>query len=271
MALTDLPKELREHIARAKGYLQKEDIPATLEAMSLALRTVGMLAQKPPAVALEQQINAILAQINVLPQLQPLLDPQATGMNKNLTYSYGKEGALATVLREFGKILLEKQKKSLLTDSTLAKQRLQELLDKAQSAYTKKKWGTGNSFMQRAATEFIEQSTIVLHIGQLLMQVHQSLAASKVFVLGLTKHPQEKELYTAAIEALLFCQEYAEAEKVFQKALYEFGEHPKTLARMAHMYALWGKDAEAKECAKRALRLDPQEELAQEVLAHSIA
>ncbi len=268
MSLAKLPKELREHIARTKGYLQKEDVAAALESLSLAVRTAGNLLQIPLQRVAEQHINALLQEIERMPFIQMLLDPQTTGTPKSLLYSHGKEGGLATVLREFSKIIVEQQGLSAEQQKALAQKRLQGLLQKAEQAYATGQWGTGNSFLQRAAKEFALQTHVIEHVGQVLLDAQQYADAAQVFTRALQSHPKERTFYTLAINAHLRCEEFAGAEKIFQMALHQFGEHPKTLARMASMYALWGKNAEAEEYAKRALALNADETLASKVLAN---
>ncbi len=268
MSLAKLPKELREHIARAKGYVQKEDMVAALECLSLAVRTAGNVLQIPLQRIAEQHINALLKDIERMPCMQILLDPQATGTSKELIYTHGKEGGLATVLREFAKIILEQQNLSAEQQKALIQNRLQSLLEKAEQAHAAGQWGTGNSFLQRAAKEFALQGHVIERVGQVLMDAQQYADAAQVFARALHNHPKERAFYTLAINAYLRGKDFAGAEKIFQAALQQFGEHPKTLARMASMYALWGKIIEAEECAKKALALDAEDALAKKVLAN---
>ncbi len=259
-----IPKDIRYDIARAEGYLQKNDLPMALESVATALR--HMSSQHVASVGtVERHINTMLARITAQPALQTLLDPHQSGQAPAIIYQYGKEGALTTVLREFAKILRERQQK---TEEFYEKRdRLQELLQKGLSLIEEGQKGTGASFLQRAAKEYAHEAHTIVSIGQALVHYEQYATAAKVYHDGIKHHPKNKDFYSQAIKAYTLTEDYAGAIHVFHRALQQFGRHPRSVAKLAELYLLWDKEEEAQLLAQEALEMDATESLALDIEA----
>ncbi len=258
-----MPKDIRHNLAKAKGYLQKHDVPLALESVSMTLRDVNSHHLKSVS-AVEREVNAILQQLMELPLMRPLLDPHDKGTPYVLHYQYGKEGALTTVLREFAKILRDQQQK--MQEKQLTHDRLQDLLQKGFDFIEEGKLGTGASFLQLAAKEYPQDAERVITIAQTLRHYGLHEAAGKTFLSCLKHHPKNKDFYSKGIEAFVAAENYAGAELIFRKAFQQFGRHPRSLAKLAELYVLWDKEDEAEAMAHEALALNADEEVAQQVL-----
>jgi len=104
--LTSAPKSIRENIARATGYLRRDEVERALVTMSEAVRQLAEIRLVRSARAeLEIQISDFLAVLVRHSVLQPLLDPGNTGKPRNIALQQGKETALSTVLEGLAKIL----------------------------------------------------------------------------------------------------------------------------------------------------------------------
>ena len=104
--LTSAPKSIRENIARATGYLRRDEIERALVTMSEAVRQLAEIKLVRSARAeLEIQIGEFLAALVRHSVLQPLLDPGHTGKPRGISLQQGKEAALSTVLDGLAKIL----------------------------------------------------------------------------------------------------------------------------------------------------------------------
>ncbi len=258
-----VPKDIRHHLARAKGYLQKKDLPMALESLSMALRQ--MSSQHLHCVpTVEREVNALIASLAQEPALAFLLDPHGNGNPRPIIYTYGREGALATVLREFAKILREHNHD--LQEKYQVRERLQELLRKGLNLMEEGQLGTGAAFLQRAASEYPQDVSHITSIGQALMHYKQYSIAAKMFLDSLPHHPKQKDFYSKAIEAYMHIENYAGAEYVFHRAMQQFGRHPRSIAKLAQLYLLWGKNKDAEALAIEALEMDSTESLAHEVL-----
>ncbi len=258
-----VPKDLRYDMARAKGYLQKNDVPSALESVSTALRF--MSSHHVHSVAtVEREINALLDSISLQPAMQFLLDPHGSGKPRNITYQYGKEGALVTVLREFAKILRDQNQAR--EEHQVERDRLQDLLQKGLSLMEEGQLGTGASFLQRAAREYPHDISTIISIGHALLHYKQYATAAKMYADSLKHHPKQKDFYSRAIHAYAQEENYADAIYVFHRALQQFGRHPRSIAKLAELYLQWEKEEEAELLAKEALEMHPEEELAHKIL-----
>ncbi len=261
----ELPKDIREHLARAKAYLQDDAIARALESISIALRNISSLSHIPSEKALEKHINTALQDISAHPHMQILL-PYYALEKSPLYYERGKEGALIIVLQEFAKMFQVEASKQDREIKALEDKRLQDLLHKSQTAYAKGEWAIGTSFLQRAAMEFEAHSQALNYIGSQLAHAKQYLPAAKVFKMAVKSAPRDMENYTLAINNFILAEDYAGAEYIFKLALRQFGGHPRTHGRMATLYLLWKKFEEAHEFAKLAIKADPEEKYALQVL-----
>ncbi len=262
-----LPKHIREHFARALGYTQRQDIPQALESLALALRDVISLQNGQQRKDFARQINTFLRRVISHPQVLSLLNAQ--DVPPQFTYKDGKERALIVVLREFAQMLRHMSPEAsqhVRTQNMQRKERLQSLLDKGQQAIERGEMGMGRGFLERAAAEYADKGPILEHIGHILFEANIFHSAGTVYMKAVEVTPKNMENYTKAIDAFIIAEEYAKAERVFRLALRHFGGHPRTYARMAHMYYLWKNFDKAKEYALHALELDAEEMQAHNVL-----
>ena len=103
--LTVAPKEVRENIARANGYLRRNEVKRALASMSAALRQyAGLQLTRAARAELDIQISEFLSALVHHQSMQPLLDPAQSGIPREIFYHQGKESALATVLDGLAKI-----------------------------------------------------------------------------------------------------------------------------------------------------------------------
>ena len=100
--LTTAPKEIRENIARAMGYLRRDEVERSLVTMSEALRLLaGVKLMRSARAELDIQIGEFLGGIVRHSALQPLLDPGNTGKPRSITLQAGKEATLSTFGQPF--------------------------------------------------------------------------------------------------------------------------------------------------------------------------
>ena len=78
--LTTAPKEIRENVARATGYLRRDDVERSLLTMAEALRRyAGVRLVRSARAELDIQIDEFLSTLIRHHVMQPLLDPNRTG------------------------------------------------------------------------------------------------------------------------------------------------------------------------------------------------
>ncbi len=265
--MVTLPKEFRDSIARTRGYLQRGQIPRTLESLSQTLRYIRILyATRIMRRTIEVHINSILRELTHHPSMCPLLDPQNTGTPHELRYRYGKEGLTATVLSEFAYMLRQQNhpKEFLLQQEQEA--RLHNLMQKGLTAIRRKEFGRGKAFLLRAAVEFEHDAPLLSRIGKTLMAIKYYAHAGKIFEKAIALDNKNTKNYRYAIHCHMQAAAYEKAEKIFILVLRRFGSNPRTWGRMAQMYLLWEQPDKALDFASRALLIDEQQEHALTVM-----
>ncbi len=232
----NIPKDIRNQLAKTQGYLQKNDILRALESLSITVCLVRDLPEiKSPSRlnALEKNINMLLQNLCVTPTLSALFNTSSTNKPEQIHYQAGKESALATVLRELANILREQSKKAQKLQQD--QQRLQDLLEKGQDLLIKGKYERGNAYLERAAHEFYTNSTVILYVADTLMQHRQHLCAMKILCKSLTEHPRNDVHYIKAMEAALAMPNYAQIEHIFTLAKTNLQENSPTLMHLAQL------------------------------------
>lgn len=265
---SSIPKGIRENIARAKGYLQRGEVPRALEVLGLALREgANVSLTRAARMEMEAHLRECLGELCRQPGMRPLLDPHNTGTPRNIPYQQGKEGVLATVLEGLGKILLDAEARQEREAQTAETQRRDSLMATGLEALRTGDLGRGRSFLRRVAVEFGQMPGLCMEVGRHLLEAEQHVDAAQIFEMAMEKTPKEAEAYSAAVNAYMLALEYEKAEAVFMKILRQFGGHASTYGRMARMYMAWNKRGKAEDFAVRALQVDKAQADALEVMA----
>ncbi len=265
--LTSPPKDIRENIARAKGYLHRGELPRALAAMSAALRgCVGVKMFKQARFELSIHFDEFLTDLVRHPGMQPLLDPGNTGKPRKIPYQSGKEGALAAVLDGLAKILEEAEAAKKRAALQSKENRKQELMDTGTERILKGDISRGRAYLKRAAAEFGHEPGVYHTVGLRLQETKQFADAADMFEHAMENEPKEPDSYTQAINCYLQVHEYEKAEAVYMKILRQFGGHPTTFGRMAKLYMLSHQRVKAEDFATRTLQLDPKQPDALQVM-----
>lgn len=251
------PKEMRENIARANGYLRRNEVLRAMQAMSQALRMFGSVQLMRGARAeMDIQICEFLNALVHHQAMQPLLDPGQTGKPKKIVYQQGKEGALATVLDGLGRIIQNEAESEIRRKTEARLERKKTLIETGVQLLNEKQYAKGRAFLKRVAEEFSDERGIRVQLGQIFAAAGQLVEAAEMYEESIEHDPRETGAYTGAVTAWLTLHEYEKAEKVFFAIMRTFGGHPNTFGKMAKMYLDWRKRDKAEEFALRALQGD---------------
>lgn len=261
------PKDLRENIARANGYLRRNEVPRALAAMGSALRQfAGIQLTRGPRAELDIQISDFLNALTHHQTMQPLLDPHHTGKPKPIRYQAGKEASLATVLEGLAKIITSEAEAEIRKKTEERIERKKMLIETGTQLLNEGQLAKGRAFLKRVAEEFSEDEGIRVQLGKIFTAAGQLAEAAEMYEESMEYQPREVGGYTGAVQAWLELREYERAEKVFQAILRTFGGHHNTYGKMAKMYWDWRKRDKAEELALRALQGDPNQPEALEVM-----
>lgn len=266
--LTNPPKDLRENIARANGYLRRSEVERALTCMSSALRQyAGVRLVRSARAVLDIQINEFLASLIHHQKMQPLLDPGNNGKPRAIPYQPGKEGALATVLGGLAKILRDEAEDSIRRETEARLERKKTLIQTGVRLMSEGQTAKGRAFLKRVAEEFSDEKGIHIQLAQLFVAAGQHMEAAEMYEQAIEAQPRETAAYAGAVTAWQELHEYEKAENIYKAILRTFGGHPSTLGRMAKMYLDWRRRAQAEDTALRALQGDPKQADALAVMA----
>lgn len=266
--LTTAPKEIRENIARAMGYLRRDEVERALVTMSEALRLLaGVKLMRSARAELDIQIGEFLAAIVRHSAMQPLLDPGNTGKPRSITLQTGKETTLSTVLDGLAKILQTAAEQAVQQEAEARLDRKKQLISSGLDFLREGQVAKGRAFLKRIVEEFGDEEGIRLQMGQIFAAAGLFAEAAAMYEEAMVIQPREASAYTGAVAAWMELREYEKAEAVYQAVLRTFGGHASTFGKMSKLYLLWHKKQAAEDNALRALQTDPEQADALEVMA----
>ena len=261
------PKELRENIARANGYLRRNEVTRALTAMSAALKQYsGVQLMRGPRAEMDIQICEFLNALAHHQAMQPFLDPGRSGKPRPIPYQQGKEAALATVLEGLARIMINEAEEKVRQEADARLERKKTLIETGVQLLNEGQYAKGRAFLKRVAEEFSEEEGIRVQLGQIFAAAGQLAEAAEMYEESMQYEPRASAAYTGAVNAWTELREYERAEKVYMAILRTFGGHPNTFGKMAKMYWDWRKRDKAEELALRALQGDPNQREANEVM-----
>ena len=265
--LTTAPKDIRENVARALGYLRKDELERSLLVMCEALRRMAEVKMLRTARAeLDNQVNDFLSTLVHHPCMQPLLDPARTGNPKNIPFQQGKEAALATVMDGLAKILQKESENCVQAEATARRARKKHLIDTGLQFIREGQTAKGRAFLKRVIEEFRQEDGIRVQVAQIFAAAGLHQEAAETYEEAIAKQQRDPAAYTGAVASWMELLEYEKAEAVYRAVLRTFGGHPSTYGKMAKLYLVWHKRQKAEEMALRALHDDPEQADALEVM-----
>lgn len=266
--LTTAPKDIRENIARAVGYLRRGEVERSLLAMSEALRHMAEVRMLRSARAeLDIQISEFLASLIHHQRMQPLLDPEHSGKPRDIPFQQGKEAALATVLDGLGRILQKESENCVQAEIAARMERKKYLIETGLQFVHEGQIAKGRAFLKRVVEEFSQEDGIRIQVGQIFSAAGLYQEAAEIYEEAITRQPREPAAYTGAVAAWMELHEYEKAENIYKTVLRTFGGHASTFGKMAMLYLLWHKRQAAEDMAFRALQADPEQPDALQVMA----
>ncbi|MDR3358074.1 MAG: hypothetical protein LBN96_04305 [Desulfovibrio sp.] len=197
------PRELREHIARASGYLRRNDAARAIASICAALRVLdaahltGRARTEPDAL-----VSEFLAELVSHPDMAFLMDPENTGTPKAIPHKPGQEATLCVVLEGLAGLLREKSPARLRREAGERLARKKSLIEKGLRFLHEGRASKGNAFFRRVAEEFGDEPGTYLHLARLLKEVGQTCFAAEMFEQAVNAQPREPAVCAEAAKAL---------------------------------------------------------------------
>ncbi|MDR2056388.1 MAG: tetratricopeptide repeat protein [Desulfovibrio sp.] len=237
------PRELREHIARAGGYLRRNDVERAIASICAALRLVGALglsgrARTEPDILIAEFLHDLVSH----PDMAFLMDPGNTGTPREIPHKPGQESKLRVVLEGLAKLVREKSPARLQREAGERLARKRNLIESGLQFLHQGQTAKGNAFFKRAAEEFGDDKGIYLHLARLLMETGQTLSAAEMFEQAMEAQPREPAAYTGAVKAWMELREREKAETVYKAMLRALQTDPQQADALEALAALAALD-----------------------------
>ncbi|MEG2140972.1 MAG: hypothetical protein RRY20_09325, partial [Bilophila sp.] len=192
-------KKVRENIARAKGYLRRDEMVKTLSAAAEALNLYGRInVIGSTRFEIEVNLDETLMDISRHAEIHSQLPTGRDGKPFLLRYVRGKEALLSTALGR----LAENLKTQAVTEEQerLGKieQHKQELLLRGQACLDEGDVPRARTFLRRAMDEFGTQEGILIGIAGRYRTASLPFEAAEVYECAIEQFPRESASYVGA-------------------------------------------------------------------------
>jgi pentatricopeptide repeat protein len=261
-----VPASVSQNIARAKSLIQRQETLRALECLLIALDNFvpGNLIGHA-RFEVEVHLQHCIEDINHNPKVHNLLTELSHSSKSHIHYTPGEEAKLRAVLGVLHKALENMDLAEKQGAQQARKQRRAELLEHGQSLLATGEGVKAKVELRKLAEEFGKEPGIYAQVGTMLAQAKMPADAAEFLELAIEAAPKEGQSYTTLVDCYMTAMDYEKASVVYEKALRQFGPHPRTLAHLAKVYKLLNKRDKAAAAAQQALSLDPDNAEAKEI------
>ena len=263
-----VPPSVSQNIARAKSLLGRGEAVRALGALLTAIdlfESAGVVgrARSGTEIALYECVDTC----NHNPVIKKLIREIAKSDKAVIAYKPGEEKKLAAVLTLIRKALTEAEAAKAREAEDSHRQRREGLFEEAQKCFQANEAPKARALLRRLGDEFGSEPGILASIGHTLSEAGFLPDAVPYFEQAIADFPRDSGPYSELTNGYLALKEYEKAEKLYLAAIREFGAHPRTLTNLGKLYVTWNKRDKAFEVLNQAIRLDPDNEETQELLA----
>lgn len=244
-------KTVKEFIARAKSYIQRNDYLRTLKALCQALE----LLQGSQIFGRERfEVNVLLDEalrdLSGMKQIKRVF-PQG------IHYEKGQEKALWRTLTRMHDKLEAAIEKVRVEKIRAQKLELDEMLMKAQDFLSKKEPLEARKLFRKASELYPEEKNLPVDIGNRLMMAGLFVEALEYFKRGMEVDSSDPRPYQFSILCHEATGELDKAEEVVKETLRRFGGNESIYLRMAKLALQKRQWSEAYDVVAQALQLNP--------------
>ncbi len=246
------PKNVREHIARSKFFLQRKDILACLKSLvtALELLTAGQIYGRERIeidILMEEAVRVLMEQ-DALKQAFPAGLAHKKGKERELLATFKRVlQALDAVL---GKARVEERRKQLAE--------LDELILSGQNELEQKHPMEARKLFRRAADLYGEEPGLLVDLGQRFMLAGLLAEAVEYLQKGLETTPGDQRIYAALSQCHDALGDTEKADEILKAAIRRFGPVEALNLRLAKSALERRSWDEALVNAQLALKLNPQ-------------
>ncbi len=248
--------KIKESLGRGKAYMTKGE---TIKGVFYICEAIKMFLKSKLYGTEKTEIEYLIAEavqlIKSLPDIQPFLP-------KGFGYTKGKIKKLYVELVDIVKALVEYAKEGKKEEEgDLKELHKRRLLDKLQKLLTKRSVNTALKMVEKYFEEFGKDDQTILEIADEFYSSKNYKEAINLAQKILEKDNKNQKAYKIILNSYMNLKEYKKVEDYYLKALEEFGEHANIFFNLFRLYQGWGKKDKALEAIKKAVELDPENDV----------
>lgn len=255
------PKTVREHIARSKFFLQRQDLLKSLRSLALALEHLssGQIYGRERI-----EIDSLMDEAVRLLMEQEALKRVFPG---GLTYKKGQERDLAATITRVAEALETVLGKARLEERRRQLAELDELIISGQAELDQKHPLEARKHFRRAADLYGDEPGVLADIGHRLVLAGLAAEAAEYLQKGIEAAPGDMRAYGALAQCHDALGEGEKAEEVLRAAQGRFGPSEALNLRLAKGALERRRWNEALVHAQTVLKLNPQNQEAHRLAA----
>ncbi|GAB6126418.1 tetratricopeptide repeat protein [Humidesulfovibrio idahonensis] len=221
------PKNVREHIARSKFYLQRKDVLRSLRALAQAL---GMLVGAQIVGRERIEIGILMEEAVRLLMEQETMKRAVPG---GLAYKKGQERELCLQFTRMADVLEALMEKARVEERRKRMAELDELVLAGQAALDAKEPMEARKNFRRAVELYGDEPGLYVDLGSRLMLAGLVGEAVEYFQKNIEAAPTDARAYNFLAQCQDALGDGTKAEEVLKAALRRFGPNESMLARLA--------------------------------------
>lgn len=245
------PKNVREHIARSKFYLQRKDILRSLRALAHSLELLAgsqiFGRERIEISILMEEAVRLMGEQEVIKRAVPA----------GLSYKKGQERELSSSLTRMADVLETLLGKAEVDARRKRLAELDELVLAGQAELDKKEPLEARKFFRRAMDGFGDEPGLLVDLGKRLMLAGLPAEAMEYFQKSIEAAPTDQRAYEYLAQCLDAAGDTLKAEEILKAALKRFGPSEAPLVRLAKGALERRNWTEALNHAQAALELNP--------------
>ncbi|MDL2307072.1 hypothetical protein LJC48_03470 [Desulfovibrio sp. OttesenSCG-928-C06] len=257
-AMFTVPAMVTQNISRAKGYIRRNEIRKALETLTVAVemfqpdKIVGKARYET-----EIHLQECVEDLSKHPRVHGFLKTVTKSKEPSIKYSAGGEEALSKTLRVIHKVLTDQDEEIAMMEGDTNDMRREGLWEKGTKCLADGNNARGKAYLRRMGEEFGHEEGVLTKIGEVMVDAGLWYEAAEMLEESMSKFHKDPKTFSLLIKCYTELREYEQAERLYVKALRQFGQHPTTLLNFATMYRAWNKRDECFRVCQQAQKLDP--------------
>lgn len=254
-------KTIRENLARAKVAYSKNDEVRALRLVALSLKAfISIKLFGPERTSVEGLFRELFSMINKLDHVKVFAP-------KGIPYLKGQEQKLLSILIPLAKKVEEEINRETLEVMRQRKLRIDQSIMKGQKFLDEGNILEAQRNFRAAVDEYVDENGLFPLLASRLIDKGYHKQSLEYVKRAIDVSPDNARSYDFLMTALTGAKEWETGEKLMRDLAKKHPDQPLILAHLAYVLAKSANLDEAATFAEKALKFDPDQDMAKKVLA----